>query len=291
MTEPYLGKPANTIEILRKYNFSTRKKYGQNFLIDTGILEGIIEAADVTDEDFVLEIGPGIGTLTQYLAYHARKVCAVEIDKTLLPILAETLAPWKNVEVISGDILKTDINAIAERENGGQPIRVVANLPYYITTPIIMGLFESGAPLKSMTVMVQKEVADRMQAGPGSKIYGALSLVVQYYAKPEVNFIVHPNSFMPQPGVDSAVVTLKRYETPPVQVDNEELFFDLIRASFNQRRKKLSNGVANFAKFDFTREQVESALEELGLSAGIRGERLSLEEFAQLANQLNHFLS
>ncbi len=290
MTEPYLGKPSNTIEILRKYNFSTKKKYGQNFLIDTGALEGIIEAAEVTKDDFVLEIGPGIGTLTQYLAYHARKVCAVEIDKTILPILEETLSAWDNVEVISGDILKTDIGEIARRENENRPIRVVANLPYYITTPIILGLFESGAPLKSMTVMVQKEVAERMQAGPGSKIYGALSLVVQYYSKPEVNFIVHPNSFMPQPGVDSAVVTLKRYEEPPVKVENEELLFDLIRASFNQRRKKLSNGIANFAKFSFTREQVEEALETIGLSAGIRGEKLNLQNFADLTNELTKLL-
>ncbi len=290
MTEPYLGKPSNTIEILRKYNFSTKKKYGQNFLIDTGALEGIIEAAEVTKDDFVLEIGPGIGTLTQYLAYHARKVCAVEIDKTILPILEETLSAWDNVEVISGDILKTDIGEIARRENENRPIRVVANLPYYITTPIILGLFESGAPLKSMTVMVQKEVAERMQAGPGSKIYGALSLVVQYYSKPEVNFIVHPNSFMPQPGVDSAVVTLKRYEEPPVKVENEALLFDLIRASFNQRRKKLSNGIANFAKFSFTREQVEEALETIGLSAGIRGEKLNLQNFADLTNELTKLL-
>ncbi len=291
MREPYLGKPSNTIEILRKYNFSTKKKYGQNFLIDTSALEGIIEAAKVTKDDFVLEVGPGIGTLTQYLAYHARRVATVEIDQTVLPILEETLSDWDNVEVIPGDILKTDINEIARRENNNEPIRVVANLPYYITTPIILGLFESGAPLKSMTIMVQKEVADRMQAGPGSKIYGALSLVVQYYSKPEVNFIVHPNSFMPQPGVDSAVVTLTKYEEPPVKVDNEELFFDLIRASFNQRRKKLSNGVANFAKFSFTREQAEEALENIGISKGIRGEKLSLQEFADLANELNRMLS
>ncbi len=286
MAEPYLGKPAKTIEVLRKHHFSTRKKYGQNFLIDERALEGIIDAAKVSKEDFVLEIGPGIGTLTQYLAHHARKVCAVEIDQTLLPILAETLNDWDNTEVISADILKTDIREIAQRENDGKPIKVVANLPYYITTPIIMGLFESHAPLDSMTVMVQKEVADRMQASAGSKNYGALSLVVQYYSKPELNFIVHPNSFMPQPGVDSAVITLKRYQTPPVQVDDEALLFDLIRASFNQRRKKLSNGVANFAKFSFSREQVETALEAIGLSAGIRGEKLTLAEFAALSNEL-----
>lgn len=287
MKEPYLGKPARTRAVLRKHGFSTRKKYGQNFLIDEGVLMDIVEAAEVSKDDFVLEIGPGIGTLTQYLATYAGKVCAVEIDRTLAPILEETLDGWDNTEVIYGDILKTDIQKIADEENGGRPIKVVANLPYYITTPIILGLFESKAPISSMTVMVQKEVADRMQAGPGSKIYGALSLVVQYYSDPEVNFIVSPHSFIPQPGVDSAVVTLKKYDRPPVQVDNEEVFFNLVRASFNQRRKKLSNGIANYAKFDFTREEAEKALEDVGLSATVRGEALTLEEFAKLANRLN----
>lgn len=287
MREPYLGKPARTRAVLRKHGFSTRKKYGQNFLIDEGVLMDIVEAAEVSKDDFVLEIGPGIGTLTQYLATYAGKVCAVEIDRTLAPILEETLDGWDNVEVIYGDILKTDIQKIADEENDGRPIKVVANLPYYITTPIILGLFESKAPISSMTVMVQKEVADRMQAGPGSKIYGALSLVVQYYSDPEVNFIVSPHSFIPQPGVDSAVVTLKKYDKPPVEVDNEDIFFNLIRASFNQRRKKLSNGIANYAKFDFTREEAEKALEDVGLSATVRGEALTLEEFARLANRLN----
>lgn len=287
MREPYLGKPARTRAVLRKHGFSTRKKYGQNFLIDEGVLMDIVEAAEVSKDDFVLEIGPGIGTLTQYLATYAGRVCAVEIDRTLAPILDETLDGWDNVQVLYGDILKTDIQKIADEENDGRPIKVVANLPYYITTPIILGLFESKAPISSMTVMVQKEVADRMQAGPGSKIYGALSLVVQYYSDPEVNFIVSPHSFIPQPGVDSAVVTLKKYDRPPVQVDNEEIFFNLIRASFNQRRKKLSNGIANYAKFDFTREEAEKALEDVGLSATVRGEALALEEFARLANRLN----
>lgn len=285
--EPYLGKPSETRKILRKYNISAKKKYGQNFLIDSGVLEGIIEAAQVTEDDFVLEIGPGIGTLTQYLAASARKVCAVEIDKNLLPVLEETLSGFDNAEVLSADILKTDIEKIAEEENEGRPIRVVANLPYYITTPIIMSLLESKAPMKSMTVMVQKEVADRMQAQPGSKIYGALSLAVQYYSDPKVNFIVHPDSFMPQPGVDSAVVTLNCYEEPPVSVKDEKLLFDLIRASFHQRRKKLSNGIANYPDLAFSREEAEAALEKIGLSAGIRGERLSLQQFADLANALS----
>lgn len=284
--EPYLGKPSETRKILRKYNISAKKKYGQNFLIDSGVLEGIIEAAQVTEDDFVLEIGPGIGTLTQYLAASARKVCAVEIDRNLLPVLEETLSGFDNAEVLSADILKTDIRKIAEEENEGRAIKVVANLPYYITTPIIMSLLESRAPMKSMTVMVQKEVADRMQAQPGSKIYGALSLAVQYYSDPKVNFIVHPDSFMPQPGVDSAVVTLNCYEKPPVSVKDEKLLFDLIRASFHQRRKKLSNGIANYPDLAFSREEAEAALERIGLSAGIRGERLSLQQFADLANAL-----
>lgn len=284
--EPYLGKPSETRKILRKYHISARKKYGQNFLMDTAVLEGILEAADVTKDDFVLEIGPGIGTLTQYLASAAGRVCAVEIDRSLLPVLEETLNGFDNVEVLSADILKTDIRKIAEEENGGRPVKIVANLPYYITTPIIMGLFESRAPIRSMTVMVQKEVADRMQAEPGSKIYGALSLTVQYYAKPEVNFIVHPDSFMPQPGVDSAVVTLRCYDEPPVSVKDEKLFFDLIKASFHQRRKKLSNGIANYPDFSFSREEAEEAIRKIGLSPNVRGETLSLQQFANLADVL-----
>lgn len=284
--EPYLGKPSETRRILRKYNLSAKKKYGQNFLIDSGVLEGIIGAADVKKDDFVLEIGPGIGTLTQYLAASAGSVCAVEIDRNLVPVLDDTLSGFDNVRILCADILKTDIRKIADEDNGGEPLKVVANLPYYITTPIILGLLESHAPLKSMTVMVQKEVADRMQAAPRSKIYGALSLAVQYYAETEVNFIVHPNSFIPQPGVDSAVVTLHCYEKPPVDVKNENLFFDLIRASFHQRRKKLSNGIANYPDLPFTRQQAEEALGKAGFSEQIRGEKLSLEDFAALSNVL-----
>ncbi len=284
--EPYLGKPSETRKILRKYNLSAKKKYGQNFLIDAGVLEGIIDAAEVGADDFVLEVGPGIGTLTQYLASSAGKVCAVEIDRTLLPVLEDTLSGFDNVKILSADILKTDIRKIAEEDNDGQPVKVVANLPYYITTPIILGLFESHAPMKSMTVMVQKEVADRMQAAPGTKAYGALSLAVQYYADAEVNFIVHPNSFIPQPGVDSAVVTLHCYDKPPVDVKNEKMLFDLIKASFHQRRKKLSNGIANYPELPFTRQQAEEALRKIGLSDQIRGEKLSLAQFAELADAL-----
>lgn len=245
MTDPFLGNPQNTIAVLQKYHFNFQKKFGQNFLIDTHVLDKIIRAAEITKDDFVLEIGPGIGTMTQYLAQAAREVVAVEIDKALIPILQDTLSGFPNAEVIHDDILKVDIAGLAEQRNGGRPIKVVANLPYYITTPIIMSLFESQVPLASVTVMVQKEVAERMQAGPGSKDYGALSLAVQYYAEPYIAANVPPNCFMPRPNVGSAVIRLTRHEVPPVQVDNEKLMFQIIRASFNQRRKTLVNGLNN----------------------------------------------
>lgn len=286
MKEPTLGNPQNTIAVLQKYNFVFQKKFGQNFLIDTHVLDKIIRSAEITSEDMVLEIGPGIGTMTQYLAQAAGKVVAVEIDKALIPILEDTLDGFENVTVLNEDILKVDIAALAERENGGRPIKVVANLPYYITTPIIMGLFENHVPVKSITVMVQKEVADRMQVGPGTKDYGALSLAVQYYAKPYIVANVPPNCFMPRPKVGSAVIRLEKYENPPVQVENERLMFQIIRASFNQRRKTLANGLKNSPELDFTKEQIESAIESLGKGASVRGEALTLEEFAALSNQL-----
>ena len=281
-----LGIPQNTIAVLQKYNFNFQKKFGQNFLIDTTVLDRIIDASEITKEDCVLEIGPGIGTMTQYLAERAGEVIAVEIDKALIPILKETLADYDNVTVINDDILKVDINRIVEERNGGKPIKVVANLPYYITTPIIMGLFENHVPLKSITIMVQKEVADRMQVGPGTKDYGALSLAVQYYAKPEIVANVPPNCFIPRPNVGSAVIRLTRYEEPPVKADDEAFLFAVIRASFNQRRKTLANGLSNAQGLAITREQVVAALEEMGLSATIRGEALTLEQFAQLSNFL-----
>ena len=280
-----LGIPANTIEILKKYNFSFQKKFGQNFLIDTHILEKIIEESYITKDDCVLEIGPGIGTMTQYLAENARHVVAVEIDKTLIPILEDTLSEYDNVTVLNADILKTDIQAICDEYNNGKPIKVVANLPYYITTPIIMGLFESHVPLKSITIMVQKEVAERMKEGPGSKDYGALSLAVQYYADPEIVAEVSPNCFIPKPNVGSAVIRLTRYEKPPVNVEDENFMFALIRASFNQRRKTLSNGISN-AGLGISREQVTKALEQMELSPTVRGEALTLEQFADLSNIL-----
>lgn len=281
-----LGTPGGTIEILKKYNFNFQKKFGQNFLIDTHILEKIIASAGVTKQDCVLEIGPGIGTMTQYLAENAREVIAVEIDKALIPILEETLSPYDNVTVMNGDILKVDINRIAEERNGGNPIKVVANLPYYITTPIIMGLFESRVPLDSITIMVQKEVADRMQVGPGTKDYGALSLAVQYYAKPEIMLQVPPACFMPRPNVGSAVIKLTRYEEPPVKAKDERTMFAIIRASFNQRRKTLVNGLGNAAGLHYRKEEIAKALEEMGLSPTIRGEALTLEQFAVLSNIL-----
>ena len=277
MKEPTLGNPQNTIEVLQKYNFVFQKKFGQNFLIDTHVLDKIIAAAEITKDDFVLEIGPGIGTMTQYLAEAAREVAAVEIDNTLIPILKDTLKDWDNVTVINDDILKVDIRKLALEKNKGYPIKVVANLPYYITTPIIMGLFENQVPIDSITIMVQKEVADRMQVGPGTKDYGALSLAVQYYAKPKIVANVPPNCFMPRPKVGSAVIRLERYEKPPVEVKNEKLMFRIIRASFNQRRKTLANGLKNAATLDFTKEEVEAAIDALGKGASVRGETLTLE--------------
>ena len=286
MKEPTLGNPQNTIEVLQKYNFVFQKKFGQNFLIDTHVLDKIIGSAEITKDDVVLEIGPGIGTMTQYLACAAKKVIAVEIDKALIPILEDTLSEYENVRVINHDVLKVDIAKLAEEENGGKPIKVVANLPYYITTPIIMGLFENHVPIKSITVMVQKEVADRMQVGPGTKDYGALSLAVQYYAKPYIVANVPPNCFMPRPKVGSAVIRLERYENPPVTVEDEKLMFRLIRASFNQRRKTLANGLKNYEGLSFEKETIEAAIAECGFSPSVRGEALSLEEFAKLANVL-----
>ena len=286
MKEPTLGNPQNTIEVLQKYNFVFQKKFGQNFLIDTHVLDKIIGSAEITKDDVVLEIGPGIGTMTQYLACAAKKVIAVEIDKALIPILEDTLSEYENVRVINHDVLKVDIAKLAEEENGGKPIKVVANLPYYITTPIIMGLFENHVPIKSITVMVQKEVADRMQVGPGTKDYGALSLAVQYYAKPYIVANVPPNCFMPRPKVGSAVIRLERYENPPVTVKDEKLMFRLIRASFNQRRKTLANGLKNYEGLSFEKETIEAAIAECGFSPSVRGEALSLEEFAKLANVL-----
>ena len=281
-----LGNPKNTIEIIQKYEFMFQKKFGQNFLIDTHVLEKIISSAGVTKEDCVLEIGPGIGTMTQYLAENARQVVAVEIDKNLIPILGETLAGYDNVTVINEDILKVDIKEIAEKYNDGRPIKVVANLPYYITTPIIMGLFESGVPIDNITVMVQKEVADRMQEGPGSKDYGALSLAVQYYAEPEIVANVPPNCFIPRPNVGSAVIRLTRHKEMPVKVNDVEHMFRIIRASFNQRRKTLQNGLNNSPEIPYTKEKILAAIERMGLPATVRGEALSLEQFAQLSDIL-----
>lgn len=288
MKEPTLGNPQNTIAVLQKYNFIFQKKFGQNFLIDTHVLDKIIRAAQIGKDDCVLEIGPGIGTMTQYLACAAKKVIAVEIDKALIPILEDTLEGYDNVKIINEDVLKVDIARLTEEENDGKPLKVVANLPYYITTPIIMGLFEEHVPLKSITVMVQKEVADRMQVGPGTKDYGALSLAVQYYAKPYIVANVPPNCFMPRPKVGSAVIRLERYDEPPVKVQDERLMFRLIRASFNQRRKTLANGLKNSPELDFTREEIERAIGELGRGGSVRGEALTLEEFANLANILHN---
>lgn len=286
MKEPRLGNPQNTIEVLQKYNFNFQKKFGQNFLIDTHVLDKIIAAAGITKDDFVLEIGPGIGTMTQYLACAAREVVAVEIDKNLIPILEDTLSDYDNVSVINEDILKVDIAALAKEKNGGRPIKVVANLPYYITTPIIMGLYEKHVPLESITVMVQKEVADRMQVGPGTKDYGALSLAVQFYAEPYIVANVPPNCFMPRPSVGSAVIRLTSHKEPPVTVEDEALMFRIIRASFNQRRKTLANGLKNSSELDFTKEEIEAAIEQLGKGPSIRGEALTLAEFARLADIL-----
>lgn len=284
MTRPYLGNPKYTIEVLQKYDFVFQKRFGQNFLIDTHVLDKIIREAEITKDDFVLEIGPGIGTMTQYLAEYAREVVAVEIDDALIPILKDTLKDWNNVSVIHGDILKTDIKKIAMEKNEGKPIKVVANLPYYITTPIIMGLFENKVPIDSITIMVQKEVADRMQTGPGSKDYGALSLAVQYYAEPQIVANVPPNCFMPRPKVGSAVIRLTRHSQPPVNVKDEKLMFRLIRASFNQRRKTLANGLKNSQELNYSKEEVEAAIMKCNLPLTIRGEALTLEQFAELAN-------
>ena len=284
--KPWLGEPQNTIAVLQKYGFVFQKKYGQNFLIDPHVLDKIVAAAGIGPDDFVVEIGPGIGTLTQYLAYAARSVCAVEIDKNLIPILEDTLSDYDNVEVINNDVLKVDLAALAKEKNNGRPIKVVANLPYYITTPIIMGLFENHVPVDSITVMVQKEVADRMQTGPGSKDYGALSLAVQYYAKPYLAANVPPNCFMPRPNVGSAVIRLDCLNRVPIEVSDEKLMFRLIRASFNQRRKTLQNGLANSPELSFSKEEIKSALEAMELSPTIRGEKLSLAQFAALADEL-----
>lgn len=281
-----LSNPQVTIETIQKYGFDFQKKYGQNFLIDARVLDKIIAAAEIGPEDCVLEIGPGIGTMTQYLAEQAGKVIAVEIDDKLIPILQETLKDYDNVRIIHQDIMKLDLNELAATENHGKPMKVVANLPYYITTPIIMGLFEQNVPLQNITVMVQKEVADRMQVGPGTKEYGALSLAVQYYAKPYIVANVPPNCFIPRPNVASAVIRLTRYTEPPVAVKNEKLMFQLIRASFNQRRKTLVNGIGNAAQLNYTKEQVQQALERMGASPTVRGETFTLEDFARLSDTL-----
>ena len=280
----YLGTPSATKEIINKYSFAFQKKFGQNFLIDSNVLESIIRGAEITKDDFVLEIGPGIGTMTQYLCEAERQVVAVEIDKMLIPILEDTLSEYDNVEVINQDVLKVDIKSLAEEKNNGKPIKVVANLPYYITTPIIMGLFESGVPIDSITIMVQKEVADRMQTGPGSKDYGALSLAVQFYATAKVILNVSATCFMPRPNVDSAVIKLTRHKEPTVNVADEKLMFKIIRASFNQRRKTLVNGLKNSPELSFSKEQIVKAIEKIGKPETIRGEALTLEEFAELAN-------
>ncbi len=286
MGKPTLGNPSETVRILQKYQFTFQKKFGQNFLVDPRVLDKIIRAADITKKDMALEIGPGIGTMTQYLAEAAGKVVAVEIDSSLMPVLSDTLQEYGNVRVINEDVLKLDIRGLVCEENEGRPVKVVANLPYYITTPIIMGIFESQAPVESMTVMVQKEVAERMQTGPGSKDYGALSLAVQYYAKPYLVANVPPNCFMPRPKVGSAVIRLTRHREPPVKVEDEKLLFDIIRASFNQRRKTLVNGLNNSDKFELPKEVIVEAVRRLGKGEGVRGESLDLEEFARLSMYL-----
>ncbi|MEE0057836.1 MAG: 16S rRNA (adenine(1518)-N(6)/adenine(1519)-N(6))-dimethyltransferase RsmA [[Bacteroides] pectinophilus] len=287
----HLYNPTNTLEIIKKYGFGFQKRFGQNFLIDGNVVEKIVREAGITKDDFVLEIGPGIGTMTQILCENAREVAAVEIDKNLIPILAETLAPYDNVTVINEDILKVDVRKLAEEKNDGRPIKVVANLPYYITTPIIMGLFESHVPLESITIMVQKEVAQRMQVGPGTKDYGALSLAVQFYADAQIVLKVPASCFMPRPNVDSAVIKLVRHEDAPVKVKDEQFMFRVIRAAFNQRRKTLANSLANSSELNgsghaCTREDVTTALEAMGLPAGIRGEALTLVQFGELADRL-----
>lgn len=284
----YLSNPTNTLAVINKHEFAFQKKFGQNFLIDEGIVNKIVREAGVTKDDFVLEIGPGIGTMTQLLCEQAGGVAAVEIDTNLIPILKETLAEYDNVTIINEDILKVDIKKLAEEKNGGKPIKVVANLPYYITTPIIMGLFESNVPIDSITVMVQKEVADRMQVGPGTKDYGALSLAVQYYSKPQVVINVPPGCFIPRPNVGSAVIRLTRYKEPPVKVKDEKLMFKLIRASFNQRRKTLANGLNNSPEINFSKEEITAAIESLHKGPSIRGEALTLSEFAALSDYFSN---
>ena len=281
-----LGTPTKTMEILKKYHFTFQKKYGQNFLIDMNILEGIVENANITKDDCVLEIGPGIGSMTQVLADSAKKVIAVEIDKVLIPILEETMADYKNVKIINEDILKLDIKKIVEEENEGKPIKVVANLPYYITTPIIMGLFEKDVLLDSITVMVQKEVAQRMQVGPGTKDYGALSLAVQFYAKPEIVMEVPASCFVPKPNVGSAVIRLERYQNKGVSVKDEKYMFAIIRASFNQRRKTLVNGLTNAGNLGINKEDVYEVLESMSISPTVRGETFTLETFAKFSDLL-----
>ena len=282
----FLGTPGKTVQILKKYNFTMQKKYGQNFLVDTNVLEGIVEASGITRQDCVLEIGPGIGTMTQYLAESAREVVAVEIDKALIPILEDTLSSYHNITVVNEDILKVDIRRLAEERNGGAPIKVVANLPYYITTPILMELFESGVPLERVTVMVQTEVAQRMQVGPGTKEYGALSLAVQFYAEPKILMQVSPSCFMPRPKVGSAVIRLQTYEQPPVKAKDEALLFAIIRASFNQRRKTLQNGLSHVPELGISKEITAKVLTEMGLPASVRGEALTLEQFAELTDRV-----
>lgn len=281
-----LGTPTGTIEVLQKYNFNFQKKFGQNFLIEPHVLETIVEAAGVGKDDCVLEIGPGIGTMTQYLAEEAGEVIAVEIDKALIPILKDTLAAYPNVTVIHGDILKLDVKELVRDRNAGKPVKVVANLPYYITTPIIMQLFESHVPLESITIMVQTEVAERMQVGPGTKDYGALSLAVQYYSRPEIVAHVPPSCFMPKPNVGSTVIRLTRYEQPPVVTADEEFMFKLIRASFNQRRKTLVNGLSNASGLNLSKAEVAEALEKMELPPAVRGETFTLEQFARLGSLL-----
>lgn len=280
----HLGNPTNTLAVINKYGFAFQKKYGQNFLIDSNVVEKIVREAGVTRDDFVLEIGPGIGTMTQILCENAREVAAVEIDRNLIPILNDTLSEYNNITIINEDILKVDINSLANEKNNGRPIKVVANLPYYITTPIIMGLFESHVPIDSITIMVQKEVADRMQVGPGTKDYGALSLAVQYYAHPEIVLNVPASCFMPRPNVDSAVIKLTRHEQNPVAVQDEKLMFKIIRASFNQRRKTLVNGLNNSSEINLPKEMILEAVTELCGNPSVRGEALTLQEFADLSN-------
>ncbi len=284
----YLVNPKNTIEVLKKYDIHFQKKFGQNFLVDNHVMDKIIRTADINSNDCVLEIGPGIGTMTQFLCENAGQVLAVEIDNNLIPVLKDTLSAYDNVEVINGDILKQDIRELSEKYNNGKPFKVVANLPYYITTPIIMGILENDAPVDSLTVMVQKEVAERMQAGPGGKEYGALSLAVQYYSEPYLAANVPPNCFMPRPGVGSAVITLKKYDKPPVKVKDRKLMFDIIKASFQQRRKTLINSISNYSGLNIQKESVVSALSEMNLSVSIRGEVLTLEQFAELSDILGN---